>query len=113
MGVDHGGGDIGVTEQFLYGPDIIAVFQQMGGKTMAEDMRGYVFAYLCFSRGGLQAAPEHISGLMVTSDFPRARVPRASRGRKYILPDPFPSCVGVFAGQPLGKVNSTKSFPQI
>jgi len=36
MGVDHGGGDIGMTEQFLNGADVGAVGQQMGGKGMTQ-----------------------------------------------------------------------------
>jgi hypothetical protein len=32
VGVDHRGADVGVTEQLLYGADIVALFQQVGGK---------------------------------------------------------------------------------
>ena len=34
MGVDHGGFDILVPQQFLDGADVIAVFQQVGGETV-------------------------------------------------------------------------------
>src|SRR5690606_11197691 len=32
VGVDHGGADIGVTEQLLHGADVIPGLQQVGGK---------------------------------------------------------------------------------
>lgn len=38
MGVNHRGGDIGVPQEFLDGPDIMAAFQQMGSKTVAQGM---------------------------------------------------------------------------
>ena len=36
MGVDHGGADIGVAEQFLYGADVVACLEQVRGETMAK-----------------------------------------------------------------------------
>jgi hypothetical protein len=38
--VNHCSADIFVSEQFLNGADIVAVFQQVGGKTVAEGMAG-------------------------------------------------------------------------
>ena len=35
MGVDHGGADIGVAQQFLHGADVGAGLQQMRGQTNA------------------------------------------------------------------------------
>jgi hypothetical protein len=35
VGVDHRRGDIFVTEQFLDGPDVVAVFQQVGSEGMS------------------------------------------------------------------------------
>ena len=32
VGVDHGGRDIGVAEQFLHRADVLAGFEQMGGE---------------------------------------------------------------------------------
>jgi hypothetical protein len=34
--IDHGGFDVLMTERFLYGADIAAVLQQVGGEGMAE-----------------------------------------------------------------------------
>ena len=39
MGVDFGGGDIGMAQQGLHGAQIRAAFHQMGGEGMAQHMR--------------------------------------------------------------------------
>jgi hypothetical protein len=38
MGVDHGGGDIRMSQEFLHRADVVACFEQMGGKGMAQGM---------------------------------------------------------------------------
>ena len=38
MRIDHGGTNIAVAEQLLNGADVVAVFQQMRGETMAQRM---------------------------------------------------------------------------
>jgi len=43
VGVDLGGGYIDVTQKLLDSPDIITIFQQMGGEAVAENMRSNVF----------------------------------------------------------------------
>ena len=35
MGIDHGGTNILVSQEFLNGANVIAIFQQVGGKRMA------------------------------------------------------------------------------
>jgi len=39
MGVDLGGGDVGVTQHHLYGPKVCTVGEQVGGKGVAEAVR--------------------------------------------------------------------------
>ena len=46
MGVNHRGGDIGMSQQFLDCPDVIVRFKQMRGKGMPEGMATDPFAYL-------------------------------------------------------------------
>jgi hypothetical protein len=46
MGVNHGGANIRMTQQFLYCPDIIAFLKQMGCKAVPESMGGDAFADL-------------------------------------------------------------------
>jgi hypothetical protein len=36
MGIDHGGLHVLMPEQFLYGPNIVASFQQLRGKRVPE-----------------------------------------------------------------------------
>jgi len=36
MGIDHGGSQVAVTEQFLHTPDIVIRLQQVAGKTVAK-----------------------------------------------------------------------------
>lgn len=44
MGVDHGGGDIGVAQEFLNGTDIVTAFEQMSGKAVAQSVAVDLFA---------------------------------------------------------------------
>ena len=39
MGIDLGGGNIGMAQHDLHGPEIGAMFQEMAGKGMAQGMR--------------------------------------------------------------------------
>ena len=39
MGVDLGGGDVGMAEQHLHRAQIGAAFEQMGGEGVAQDVR--------------------------------------------------------------------------
>lgn len=48
MGVDGGGGDVGVTEQDLNDPGINTIFQQTGRITVAQNVR----RHLLFDPGG-------------------------------------------------------------
>lgn len=41
MGIDHRRADISVPQQFLYSPDVVAVFQEMRGKGMAQVASAY------------------------------------------------------------------------
>ena len=46
MSVNHGRAHVTVTEELLDGPDVVAVLQQMGGKTVAI-MPGPALSALC------------------------------------------------------------------
>ncbi len=35
MGVDHGGRHIAMAQELLDGPDVVAIFQEVGGKAQA------------------------------------------------------------------------------
>ena len=56
MGIDHGSRYIHMPQQLLYGTDVIATLQQMGGKRVPERMRRRAFANLCRENGGFERA---------------------------------------------------------
>ena len=43
VSVDHGGFDIFVSEQFLYGPYVVSSLKKMGGEGVSEGVRGDAF----------------------------------------------------------------------
>ena len=45
VGIDLCCGDIGMTEHHLHGPQVSAVFKQVGGKGVPQGMRGYPLVY--------------------------------------------------------------------
>ncbi len=45
VGVDHGGFDVFVSEEFLDGADVVAILKEMGGEAVAEGVRGNAFVY--------------------------------------------------------------------
>jgi len=51
VGVDHGGFDVFMAEEFLYGADIVAVLEKMCGEGVAEGVRGNLFIYACVPGG--------------------------------------------------------------
>jgi hypothetical protein len=53
MGIDHGGFDILVAQQFLDGADIVMVFQQVRGEAMPEGMARYTLV----ETGGARCSP--------------------------------------------------------
>ncbi len=67
VGVDHGCLDILVSQEFLNGPDVIAIFQEVGGEGMAEGVAGDAFGYAGgdggLTDGSLQAALVEIVGV--------------------------------------------------
>ena len=94
MGVNHRGLDVFMTEQVLYGTDVITGGQQVCGKAMAESMRAGMF----FDAGGAQRQFEsllqHRFGEMMPPDAARcARVLAEVLRRKNVLPFPLARCV--------------------
>ena len=43
LGVDHGGADVFVAEEFLDGADVVAGFEEMGGERVTVDVKGDAF----------------------------------------------------------------------
>lgn len=61
VGVDHGGFDVFVSEEFLNGADVVSVLEKVCGEGVAEGVRGDAFVYFggfdgvsnCTLEGGL------------------------------------------------------------
>ena len=51
MGVDHGGFDIFVTEEFLDGADVVAALQEVSGEGVAEGVTADAFGEVGGSGG--------------------------------------------------------------
>ena len=56
VGVDHGGFDVFVAEEFLDGSDIVAGLEEVGGEGVAEGVGGDVFVDFCEAGGFLDGA---------------------------------------------------------
>ena len=99
MGVDHGGGDVLVAQEFLDGADVRAAAQKVGGKGMAQSMRGGGFLDAGFA-GGLPdgALEERLAEVMAAHGL-AARVDGEIGSGKGVLRDPFAGGAGVFAFQ--------------
>jgi len=51
MGVDHGGFDVFVAEEFLDGADVVIVLQEMGGEGVTEGVGGNALLQFCGTGG--------------------------------------------------------------
>ena len=51
MGVDHGRLNVFVAKQLLNGADIITIFKQVRGESVAEDVRSDALLNMCFASG--------------------------------------------------------------
>ena len=58
--VDHGGGDVGVPHEVLYGADVGTVFKEMGSEAVTKYMRRDVFWDVAFERGVVELASHGI-----------------------------------------------------
>jgi hypothetical protein len=86
--IHHGGVHIFVPEEFLHRPDVIALLQQMRGKTVSEGLATDVFVEphrtSCLTHSLLQSTLTRV----MAADHPRMRVLRQTIGRKDVRPDP-------------------------
>jgi hypothetical protein len=69
VGIDLGGGNLGVAEEFLDGADIVAGFEEMGGEGVAEGMATDGFGDLGELDGGADGALEDLFIEMMAAGF--------------------------------------------
>ena len=113
VGVDHGGADVLVAEQFLDGANIVAILEQMGGKGMAKGMATDALLDARFLGGFLDGALKSRFVHVVAAFFAAARVGGAFGGRKEVLPNQFAIGFGVFLLERAGQVNFAKARGQV
>ena len=88
MGVDHGGFDVFVTEEFLDGADVVAVLEKVGCEGMAEGVAADAFGEVGGSYGLFKCFLESAFVEMVAlPSFGIGVLDAATRG-KNPLPDP-------------------------
>jgi hypothetical protein len=93
VGVDHGGFDVFVSEQFLDSADVVTVLEQVGGEGLATDALGNLS-----SAGGLfDSFLETAFVEMIAENFATSGILATSGSRKDVLPNPLPIDVGMFA----------------
>ena len=88
MGVNHRRLDIGMAQQFLHGPDILAILQKMGRERMPKGMGGRAFFQLGTADCGREFAHHRSFMIVVPALVASARVERELARRKEVLPDP-------------------------
>ena len=113
MGVDHGGGDIFVAEEFLHRPNIRPAFEQVRRKGMPECMttRRLLETGLDDSLLDcpLQQGFHEVMALLAAG----AWIDGTFWSRKDVLPAPIPVGVGIFAFQRVGQMNGAEAFSEV
>ena len=97
MGVDLGGLDIGVTQQFLEDADVGAVFQHVGGEAVAQGVAADLFVDAGGLGGAFHRLLEPALQDVMAHDLPGAGVGGALPGREYPLPAGLLASVRVLA----------------
>jgi hypothetical protein len=113
VGVDHGRLDILMAQQFLYGANVVAGFEQVGSKGVAKGMRCDMLVDLSGVRGAAHGALQDRLIGMVAAHLFAARVDGESVGGEDILPEPLVGWVGLFAGQGEGQVDFSQPFGEV
>ena len=113
VGVDHGGPNVAVTQQFLNGSDVVVGFQQMGGEAVAEGVGGDAFENLRFSDDGFEGSLNIPLMEVVSPALFGFRYGRQSLRGEKPLPDEVFCAVFVFFLQLFGKKGAVVSLVDI
>lgn len=102
-----------MAEEFLNSADVIAAFEEVGSKTVAEGMRGDQLVYFC-GEGGLLNGPLEICLVEVVALSDAADRIGGENGRgEDVLPGKFTVGAGIFPFKCIGKVDGTKAPREI
>lgn len=131
VGVDHGGGDVGVAEQFLDGAEILTGFEEVGGEAMSEGMAGNFFGDLGFldsgGDGGLDGrfvgmVSAELAAVVVGDElfwgffferFAGVGIEGESVGGEEVLPGERLADLGPFAGEGVGEPDPAGAGGQV
>lgn len=105
VSVDHGGAHIFVSQEFLNGPDVMTVFQEVGCEGMAEGVAGDAFGKAGLDGGQFHGALDGGFVEVVAAALAGFGVVVEPGGRKEPLPLPVTGSTGCFLDRAVG--NST------
>ncbi len=109
--VDHGGFDILVPEQFLYGADIVAGLKQVCGEGVAEGVWTDASCDLCLVICFFNRALQYTFIQVMASDYPGKWINRSLRCWKNVLPSPSFTGIGIFNAQGVGRALVARREP--
>ena len=113
VGVDHGGFDVFMPEEFLNGSYIVSALEEVGCEGVAESVRGDALAnigdLLGFANGTLECGFVNV----VTGCFSGLRVGVKSVCGEDVLPEPVFAGGWVFLGEGVGKVDFAQPGGQV
>ena len=92
-----------MSQECLHGTDSVAIFQQMGGETMAQGVTATMFRDTGALESLFHSALRHRFRHMVSALRPGARVNGAFSRGKDILPDPRGTGLRSFRSKAYGK----------
>jgi hypothetical protein len=112
MGVDHSGGDIGVPQQVLNGPDVGSALKQVGGEGMTEGVRADLLGQPGAANRRLDGLVDNAGINVVATGDAGTRVNREIAGREDVLPAPLRGG-RVFPSQRMGEIHLAMPLSQV
>ena len=103
VGVDHGGGDVGVAEELLDGADVVAALEEVGGEGVADGVAAGAFGEAGGEDGVVDGALEDRLVEVVAAPGGGGRVVVVAGGGEDPLPGPFAAGVGELAVEGVGE----------
>lgn len=115
MGVNLGGLDIFVAEQFLHCADVVARLEEVGGKAVAQRVGRDRFVQAGLARSSAHRALDDTFVQMeaVKRAVLSLGIPGEVRRGKNELPSPLPLSIGIFAIQRMGQRRASVSLGQV
>jgi hypothetical protein len=113
MGVNHRRAHLLMPQEFLYGADVLARRQQMGGERMAQGMTTHRFGNFGIPSGPLDGPLQDLLIQVMASLLAGIGVNRPLAGWEDLWPAPFPARVGVFPFQGVRRIHLAEAGPEL